>query len=145
MVKKPSFWKLGAAVFGILLVVIVFLNLFDSVDIFGEKHGLGTIMLCTLLLYTAASLRIVGPKELGCVLIFGRPLKNVSSGLAIVPLWICTLVTETRLVIQDELPAEPELEYIEFVELLSIKNEGGWGELNSLHGLAALKFHRPTY
>ena len=111
MVKKPSFWKLGAAVFGILLVVIVFLNLFDSVDIFGEKHGLGTIMLCTLLLYTAASLRIVGPKELGCVLIFGRPLKNVSSGLAIVPLWICTLVTETRLVIQDELPAEPEKIY----------------------------------
>ncbi len=69
------------------------------------------IVLACIVLYGAASLRIVGPKELGCILLFGKPMKNVSSGLVFIPLLICTLVTETRLVIQDELPAEPDKIY----------------------------------
>lgn len=69
------------------------------------------IVVACLLLYSAASLRIVGPKELGCVLLFGRPLRKISSGLVIVPFGIYTLVTETSLVIQDELPAEPDKIY----------------------------------
>ncbi len=81
------------------------------VEIFGESYSGFTIAFYVLLLYLAGSLRIVGPKEQGCVLLLGRPLFNVSSGLVFVPLLICWLVTETRLVIQDELPAEPEKIY----------------------------------
>ncbi|MFZ2983624.1 MAG: SPFH domain-containing protein [Minisyncoccia bacterium] len=69
------------------------------------------IALYLILLYFAASLRIVGPKEQGCLLLFGKPIRNVPSGLVFVPLWICSLVIETKLVIQDELPTDPEKIY----------------------------------
>ena len=95
----------------IILSAIVMDWLTDPVEIFGENYGIGTIVVYSLLLYSAASLRIVGPKEQGSVLLAGRPWFNVSSGLVIVPLLICWLVTETKLVIQDELPAEPEKIY----------------------------------
>lgn len=109
---KSLFWKLVVPVYGCLLFVVVLSNLLmNQVEVFGEKYGLGTVMFYALLLYTAASLRIVGPTKLGCRLFFGRPIGNVSSGLVFVPLWICTLVTETRLVIQDEIPAEPDKIY----------------------------------
>lgn len=69
------------------------------------------IPVLVVLIYLAGSLKIIGPKELGCIIRFGKPLKNVSSGLILVPLGIYTLETETRLVIQDELPAEPDKIY----------------------------------
>jgi len=95
-----------------VVVVVTFLNLFaDEIEIFGEDYGIGTIVFYALLLYIAASLRIIGPTELGCRLLFGKPIGNVSSGLTLVPLGIFELVLETRLVIQDELPAEPEKIY----------------------------------
>lgn len=80
-------------------------------EIFGESYSIITIAVYACLLYAAASIRIIGPKEQGCILFLGRPWLNVSSGLTFVPLLICWLVTETRLVIQDELPAEPEKIY----------------------------------
>lgn len=80
-------------------------------EIFGESYSVVTIVAYSVLLYLAGSLRVVGPKEQGCILVLGRPWRNVSSGLVLVPLLICWLVTETRLVIQDELPAEPEKIY----------------------------------
>ncbi|MDP2655197.1 MAG: hypothetical protein Q8P17_01395 [bacterium] len=110
--RRLLFWIPVVLVYGLLLIVAVFLNFFeDPIEIFDEEYGTGTIMLYTLLLYTAASLRIIGPKELGCRLFFGKPIDNVSSGLTFVPLWIYGLVTETRLIIQDELPAEPDKIY----------------------------------
>lgn len=81
------------------------------IDVFGESYSGFTVAFYVLILYIVASLRIVGPKELGCILIFGRPWRNVSSGLIPVPLGICSLVKETRNTIQDELPAEPEKIY----------------------------------
>lgn len=109
---RSRFWKFVVLAYGVLLAVIIFLNLaMDPVEIFGEKYGPGMILFYALLLYTAASLRIVGPTRLGCRLFFGRPMDNVSSGLVFVPLWIYELVTETALVIQDELPAEPDKIY----------------------------------
>lgn len=106
------FWKFVALIYGVLLAVIVLLNLaMDPIEVFDEKYGTGTILFYVLLLYTAASLRIVGPTKLGCRLFFGKPMDSVSSGLVFVPLWIYELVTETALVIQDELPAEPDKIY----------------------------------
>lgn len=81
------------------------------IEIFGESYSIFTVAVYSILLYLAGSLRIVGPKELGCILLFGRPWGNVSSGLVPVPLGICSLVKETRNTIQDELPAEPEKIY----------------------------------
>lgn len=110
--RRLFFWIPVILVYGSLLVLIVLLNLFnDSIGIFGDKYGYGTMMFYALLLYTAASLRIIGPTELGCRLFFGKPIDNVSSGLTFTPLWVCELITETRLVIQDELPTEPDKIY----------------------------------
>lgn len=110
--RKLLFWIPIILVYVILLIVVTFLNLLKNpIEILGDKYGHGTIMLYVLILYTVASLRIIGPKELGCRLFFGKPIDNVSSGLTFVPLWIFELVTETRLVIQDELPAEPDKIY----------------------------------
>jgi len=60
------------------------------------------------ILYFIASLRTVGPKDLGAILLFGKPLEEVGSGLQFVPLGISSLVTETALTIQNQYPAEPE-------------------------------------
>src|SRR3989344_2746949 len=63
--RKFLFWTPVVLVYCILIVAAVLLNFFeDPIEIFDEKYGTGTIMLCTLLLYTVASLRIIGPKEL---------------------------------------------------------------------------------
>lgn len=61
-----------------------------------------------LILYTVASLSSVGPTELGAILIFGKPVQEVGSGLQLVPIFFCTLVKETRLVVQDQFPGDPE-------------------------------------
>lgn len=107
-----NFWVPVLVIYGLVLIAAVLLNFFqEPVAVFEEKYGVGTLMLYALLLYTAASMRIVGPTELGCRLFFGKPIDNVSSGLSFVPLGVYSLVTESRLVIQDELPAEPDKIY----------------------------------
>src|SRR3989344_4212442 len=108
---KKIVWP-ALLVYTVCLIAALLANHYASpVEIFNWKYGVGTIMLYALLLYTAASMRIVGPTELGCRLFLGRPIENINSGFAFVPLWIFELVTETRLVIQDELPAEPDKIY----------------------------------
>ncbi|MFH1346827.1 MAG: SPFH domain-containing protein [Spirochaetota bacterium] len=68
--------------------------------------GLATFL--AQVLYTLVSLRIVGPTELGALLLFGKPICEVSSGLIFAPLGIIQLKKETRLTIQDELPTDPQ-------------------------------------
>lgn len=110
--RRLLFWIPVILVYALLLLVVALWNIFgDPFTVFGEKHRPGTMMLYALLLYTAASLRIIGPTELGCRLFFGKPIDNVSSGLTFVPLWIFELSIETANVIQDELPAEPDKIY----------------------------------
>lgn len=80
-------------------------------DILAVGAESALVILLVALVYLAASLKIVGPKEKGCVLVFGKPWKNVDSGIRLVPFGVCSLVTETSLVIQDELPTDPEKIY----------------------------------
>lgn len=109
---KQPFWTPVVLIYAALMVVAILLNLFaGSLTIFSEQRRVGTIVLYALSLYTAASLRIVGPKEIGARLRFGKPIDNVSSGIIFVPLFFYTLVTETKLIIQDELPTDPEKIY----------------------------------
>jgi len=99
--------------------VIIFFNLaalffeklylsLHSEQIFGMEWNWGWAAFFAQVLYTILSFRIVGPTELGAILFFGKPIKAVGSGLAFVPLGICQLKKETRLVIQEEFPADPE-------------------------------------
>lgn len=68
----------------------------------------GFAMVLFIAFHLLASFRVVGAKELGVLLLFNKPLYPVDSGLRFVPWLICSLVRETRLVIEDELPANPE-------------------------------------
>lgn len=58
--------------------------------------------------HALASLRMVGAQEFGAILLYGKPLYPLDSGLRFIPWLIGTIVKETRLVIEDELPANPE-------------------------------------
>ena len=73
---------------------------------FKWNWGLATFL--AQILYTLISLRMVGPTELGALLLFGKPICEVSSGLVFVPFGISQLKKETRLTIQDELPTDPQ-------------------------------------
>lgn len=74
----------------------------------GAEWNWGWAVFFTQLLYIFLSFRIVGPTELGAMLFFGDPVREVSSGLVFIPFGICQLEKETRLVIQEEFPADPE-------------------------------------
>lgn len=95
----------------LIILIIVGLNLFHSVTIGDVKHGVGTLFLYGLLICIAASVRTVGPTEIGCLLLFNKPVGNVKPGIVIVPVLICRLVIEKGTVIQDELPTDPEFIY----------------------------------
>lgn len=58
--------------------------------------------------WVLASLRQIGPDKQGVLLLFGKPLKALGSGLHFVPFMVCTLCTETKLVIQEQYPDDPE-------------------------------------
>lgn len=55
-----------------------------------------------------ASLRQIGPDRQGVLLFFGKPLRGLGAGLHFVPFLVCTLRTETKLVIQEQYPDNPE-------------------------------------
>lgn len=61
-----------------------------------------------VIFHLLASLRMVGAQEFGAVLLYGKPLYPLDSGLRFIPWLIGTIAKETRLVIEDERPADPE-------------------------------------
>ncbi|MBU6430812.1 MAG: hypothetical protein KGJ58_00810 [Patescibacteria group bacterium] len=73
-----------------------------------NKWNLGWAILSIEFFHFGLSFRTVGPKSLGAVLLFGRPLHQVKSGLVYVPFIVCQLAKETKLVIKEQFPAEPE-------------------------------------
>ncbi len=98
-------WVIGAYT----LFSLVALGLsFYSTTIFGMDWNWGLAMFLAIVLYTIASLRTIGPTELGARILFGKPMDNVYSGFVFVPFGIFELKTASRLVIQSELPANPE-------------------------------------
>ena len=60
------------------------------------------------ILYTLASIKIIGPQEQAAVVFLGNPLFGITSGPYYVPFLSCWLIRETRLMIQIEIPDEPE-------------------------------------
>ncbi|MEK9154539.1 MAG: SPFH domain-containing protein [Patescibacteria group bacterium] len=114
--KIKSFGKVFWGPVVIVCGVSFFLDLvwLSRYSMSGEAFGLdikwnwGLAAFLAQLFYLIASLRMVGPTELGARLFFGKPLSEISSGLVFIPFGICELKTETRLTIQDEIPGPPE-------------------------------------
>src|SRR3989344_2809023 len=73
-----------------------------------NQWNLGWAILAMEFLHFGLSFRTVGPTSLGAVLLFGRPLYQVKSGLVYVPFIVCQLAKEDRTVITIQFPAEPE-------------------------------------
>jgi len=73
-----------------------------------EPFNWWLVMNALLIVLALASFKIVGPKEIGAIIFFGRPIKNVGSGPHFV-LWpFYSLAKETALVIQQQFPGKPE-------------------------------------
>ena len=105
--QKNIFW-LSVIIVCVILSIVDVLLLNYQETILGMEWNWGWAAFFAQLLYAILSFRIVGPTELGARLFFGKPIGEVSSGLAFIPFLICQLKTETRLIIQDELPADPQ-------------------------------------
>ncbi len=107
------FWSIVITLFVICCLVDFLLLAKYSIPISAAgmktEWNWGWAAFFTQVLYVVFSFKTVGPTELGAILFFGRPIKEVRSGLVFVPLGICQLKTETRLTIQEELPGDPAL------------------------------------
>ncbi len=98
-------WVTIAYVLFLLLIIVLS---FFSTTIFGEDLNWGLAMFLSIVLYTIASLRKIGPTELGARILFGKPIDNVYSGFVFVPFGIFELLTAPCVFIQSELPSDPE-------------------------------------
>lgn len=107
MTTEKDYYRNIGVVLIVLFVIGAILVTFDSK--FGDTSlNWGFTMMIITITYILASIRMVDAQEVGAVFFFGKPLFNVNPGLYIVPLGICELKRETGLVIQMELPANPE-------------------------------------
>lgn len=106
--KGLIFWTVLVMLFFAFFATEYFLLSKHEAEIFGEKWNWGWAFFFGQVFYTLLSVKIVGPTKLGAILFLGKPIREVSSGPVFVPWLLCRLEKETRLVIQEELPADPE-------------------------------------
>ncbi len=98
-----------AAVYAVLVIPALLL-ISNKVSIDQKNQwNWGIIILAIEMVHLGLSFKIIGPTELGAVLLFGRPLYQVQSGLVFAPFIICQIIKETCLVIKKQFPEEPEL------------------------------------
>jgi len=71
-------------------------------------YNIFKVVLYAEILYSLSSLRTIDAKELGALLLFGRPIEELRAGLVFAPWLICSVVKTTALVIQDQYPGDPE-------------------------------------
>jgi len=102
------FWGIVIAIYGILIAWEYFVWSDEVIAFNGKAWNKGLVIFYLQVLYTIASLRTIGPTQLGARLLFGKPINALFPGLVFIPLGICQLRRETRLTIEDELPADPE-------------------------------------
>ncbi len=106
--KMLSLWIWVMIAYALLAVVaLVLIRRHVSIDQKNQWNW-GMIILSIELFHFGLSFKIVGPKELGAVLLFGRPLYQVKSGLVYVPFIICQIEKELKTVEPIQFPAEPE-------------------------------------
>lgn len=105
---ENEFWIITLVISVIFFLVEYFLLSKYETEIFSEKWNWGWAVFFAQVSYTLLSIKIVGPTELGAILFLGKRIKEVRSGPVFVLWLLCQLKKETMLVIQEELPADPE-------------------------------------
>lgn len=92
----------------ILLIIAFIISLkTKDVKILNEIHLVKLVFVLEII-YFLSSLKKIDVDKIGAILFFGKPIEDVGPGFCFVPFLIMELKTETRLIIQDELPCEPE-------------------------------------
>ncbi|MFM2357986.1 MAG: hypothetical protein RJA61_723 [Candidatus Parcubacteria bacterium] len=95
MSVKQKFSLVVVIVYGVLLLVAAGLSGTETVGVNG-----GIVVLILIAIYTAASIKKIGPTDLGRIDFFGRPLFQVESGPIFVPFLFCTKERETKNAVQ---------------------------------------------
>lgn len=103
-----KFWLVVISLCCVLFGIEYFWLSKIATKIFGAELNYGWALFFGQLFYIIISLKKVGPAEIGAILFFGDPIKEVGSGLVFVPKGICTLVKESAAVEQEQYPDEPE-------------------------------------
>ena len=80
----------------------------ESEYLLGVPWNWGIVSIIFQILYTIASIKIIGVDEQAAVIFLGRPLFGIMSGPFYAPMGPCWPLRETRLTIEEEIPAEPE-------------------------------------
>lgn len=102
------FWAIVVIIMALWLCANVVLGIyFSSTTSIGTNPGLISTYL--QLMYVAVSFKIIKQDKIGARLFLGKPINNLSSGPAFIPLVLCSLIRAPRTIIQQEIPAEPEL------------------------------------
>lgn len=106
MIMLPIFVMVAYIIFACVALVLIENKI--SID---EKNqwNYGWTILSLELLHFGLSFRRVGPTSLGAVLIFGRPIYQVRSGLVYLPFIVCQLVKDGKNVVPVQFPSAPEL------------------------------------
>ena len=107
-IMKSKFWVIVFVLCGIFFGIEYFWLSKIATKVFGAELNYGWAVFFGHLFYLIISLKQVGPAEIGAILLFGDPIREVGSGLAFVPKGICTLVKESAAVEQEQYPADPE-------------------------------------
>ncbi len=108
--KKDNFWRIVGIIYTVFFLAEAVEIIFRQYEftVFGLPWNWGWALFFFQVLYTGLCLRTVGPTEWGALLLFGKPVRQLDSGLTFVPRPFYSLIKETKLIIQLELPGEPE-------------------------------------
>lgn len=112
-ISPASFWRLVGFIYAALIALDIFLLVQKGHEWkIGQAVAItwnwGMFLLLLKVAHAAASIRMIGPQEIGARFFWGKPLHDLTPGPVFVPLGICQLATEDATVQQDELPAPPE-------------------------------------
>lgn len=104
MSSKTFFWTSIVIGYIVSFVATIILSFF-STKIFGMDWNWGLAMFLTIVFYTMASFKTIGPSEIGAVYCFGTPMHDSKPGLVFCPLFISTLEVESAVLIPIKLSA----------------------------------------
>lgn len=109
MNAKTLFWTWVGGIYISLLLFSLTLSLHQA-NLDGAGWDWGLALFLSLILYTIASVRKLGPTEQGVRVFFGRPVDAVFSGFVFVPVGLFELeiMPGPKMIMQNEFPDNPE-------------------------------------
>ncbi len=107
------FWEIVTKTCFALLVLDVIIGVLVGLLTSDLQTGIttGGLMLLFQIIYAVLSIRKIGENENGARLFFGRPINNLVSGPAFVPLLVMKLIKAPKIIVQLEIPTDPEFIY----------------------------------